>query len=273
MIGKIGLFLRREFNPKFIAGLTGWWDASASTTLFDSDTGGSPTLPDSGVGRFEDRSGANRHLYQGENGFRPLRKTAARNSLDVLRFDGTDDSMYSYSMYSFWRLEDIIEASGYSGQPGYTVIAAAKCAAASFNDGTDPINNELLLSSDGSTFGAFYFRSSNLVGAYGFTVTSPDPPFGTPVFAETAYTVNDWAVFTQTWDGTDLTISLNGGTASTTPSPQLLSGNNSVYLGYNGYVPGTLFEGDLGELIVYNKPLTLTERQQLEDYLAQKWGI
>jgi hypothetical protein len=30
---------------------------------------------------------------------------------------------------------------------------------------------------------------------------------------------------------------------------------------------------DIGELIVYNTSLTTTQRQQLEGYLAWKWGL
>ena len=108
MRGKAGLFSRFvPFSPASIAGLTAWWDASDSSTLFDADTGGSSTAADGEVGRVEDKSGASRHLIESTSANRPVRKTGIQNSLDVLRFDGTNDRMVTSQDFS-----DFFTASG-----------------------------------------------------------------------------------------------------------------------------------------------------------------
>lgn len=48
----------------------------------------------------------------------------------------------------------------------------------------------------------------------------------------------------------------------------------SFYLGgTNTGTDGEFMDGDIGEVIIYNKALTNNERQQIEGYLAQKWGL
>lgn len=258
MRGKAGIFCRVQgFIPTQIPGITGWWDASDTNTLFDADTGGGAVAADGQIGRIEDKSGAGRTFSQVTSGYRPIRKAAAKNSLDVVRFDGSDD-----------RLDGTFQWSGIVAASAYTMLAVAKCSAASFDDDTDPVNNEFIISESSGGYGAFYFRSSNLVGAMGF----PEPPGTTPDFADTAYTVGTWAVFTQTWDGTNLSIRVNGGTPASVASDDLYDFNTSVYLGRQSYAD-TFFEGDLGELLTYNVALSTGDREALESYLADKWGI
>lgn len=70
-----------------------WLDASDASTLYDATTGGSLVAADGAVARWEDKSGNARHFTQSTSGRRPMRKTAVQNALDIVRFDGTDDSM------------------------------------------------------------------------------------------------------------------------------------------------------------------------------------
>jgi len=67
-----------------------WLDASDSATLFDATSGGSLPADGSTVARWEDKSGNARHATQSTAGSRPTRKTAIKNSLDVIRLDGGD---------------------------------------------------------------------------------------------------------------------------------------------------------------------------------------
>jgi len=52
---------------------------------------------------------------------------------------------------------------------------------------------------------------------------------------------------------------------------------NSSYT--NGKIGGycnvaqALYQGDLGEIIIYNRALSDFERQQIEQYLSKKWAI
>lgn len=54
----------------------------------------------------------------------------------------------------------------------------------------------------------------------------------------------------------------------------LVSGvSDPLTIGRYNPVPSDYYQGDLGEMIIYNKNLTTTERQQVEGYLAWKWGL
>ena len=80
-------------SPTTIPGLQLWLDASDASTLYDATSGGSLVAADGGVARWEDKSGNARHATQGTSGSRPLRKTAVQGGRDVLRFDGSNDSL------------------------------------------------------------------------------------------------------------------------------------------------------------------------------------
>jgi hypothetical protein len=257
MRGKLGLVSRQQPLPLQVPGLTGWWDASDSATLFDAETGGSLVAADGEVGRLQDKSGFARHWKQSTSASRPLRKTSVRNSLDVLRFDGTDDFLLSDFLY-----DQILSSTS------YTVIAAAKCAAASLDE-ADPIFNEFLMIDENfGAYGVFYFTSAGAVGAMGVDVNV------SPVqsdFATTPYTIGNWGVFSQRYDGTNLSIRLDGGAASSTTSPPYSEINSPARLGSN-FPGGAWFDGDLGELVVFNVALSDSDREKVESYLADKWN-
>lgn len=82
-------------------------------------------------------------------------------------------------------------------------------------------------------------------------------------------------VYTLVFDGTFANTYLNG-TAQTA-----LNLPNSSTFAYTTYKIGTragssedkFWTGYIGEVIIYNTPLTTTERQSVESYLANKWNI
>jgi len=258
MRGKLGLVSRQQtWTPRALPGLTGWWDASDSATLFDAETGGSATAADGEVGRIEDKSGSARHFVQPTSVYRPVRKTAVLNSLDVLRFTAADgESMEGNS----WLFDDIVS------EGAYTAIAVAKCATAATDD-AEPTNNAAVLSELSGGYAAFYFRSSDLVGAMGFSAPSP----GMPETAEAAYIIGEWALLTQKWDGTNLSISVDAGTPVSTASSNLYEFETPAFLGAQIWT-GTHFDGDLAELIVCNVALSSVDLQKVQTYLSNKWN-
>jgi hypothetical protein len=78
---------------------------------------------------------------------------------------------------------------------------------------------------------------------------------------------------TTSWvDGTTSYISQYGGTPATTGS----SGNFGVSayaIGVSNNTTDSPFYGYISEIIVYNSSLTTSQRQQVEGYLAWKWGL
>lgn len=85
-------------------------------------------------------------------------------------------------------------------------------------------------------------------------------------------------LFSSTYDGTTESLRQNGYTPSTrsvsgtidngdATRKDLVIGGSSVYWPYQN------FPGQIAEVLIYNRALTDTERQQAETYLANKYGI
>lgn len=257
---KAGLFSRfREFSPTNIAGLTAWFDASDAATLFDEDVGGSATAADGEVGRLEDKSGNDRHFVQATSADRPIRKVAVQNGLDVVRFDGTSDYMEMSAV-----LSDLIAAAA------GTVFIVAKAASVT-TDEADIFNNQTLFGDNGLWNGFFVLKDDDTASAFGHDGTN-DPT------ATVAYVPGNWVVFTAWHDGTDLAVAANSGTPDTAALVARDQVANTPVLGITND-PGDMdyvakfFDGDLGEMLIYNVALSGPQRAAVEAYLATKWGI
>lgn len=95
-MGMSGRLLRPSgrFTPKSIANLTGWWNASVTSSLFQVSNGTSAvTATDDPVAYWGDLSGNGRHLTQSTNNNRPLYKPGTLNGRPSLSFDGANDTL------------------------------------------------------------------------------------------------------------------------------------------------------------------------------------
>jgi hypothetical protein len=252
MRGKAGLFSRFvPFSPASISGLTAWWDASDSSTLFDADTGGSAATADGEVGRIEDKSGAGRNFTQATSANRPTRKTAVQNGLDVLRFDGTNDRLNGTTF-------DNLFASSAS-----TCFIVAKATTVP-SDSPSAFLNAAALSDGSAGHGFFGVRSNSTAYSFGF-----DFAFGE---ASLSYTTGNWVCFTTDHNGTTLRTTINKTTSATASLGGRGFTNFSTILGAN-YDQTVFFDGDVGEIITYNVALSTSNREAVETYLMSKWGI
>jgi hypothetical protein len=246
------MFSSRVFSPDTISGLTGWWDASDSSTLFNATTGGSLVSADGAVARLEDKSGNGRHFTQASSEQRPARKTAIQNNRDILRFPGTT-KMNNTATYS-----DVMSSTQ------STVFIVASATSVSSNSDV-PQTNAILFSSEASaSVGFLGVRSNGTAYSFGY-----DSAYRT---ASLSYDAGAWALFTTKHGSSVLSIRLNGGSEST------------VSLGTRAFFFGTIalavsqgstlfFEGDVGEIITYNVALSDLDRNLVESYLITKWGL
>jgi hypothetical protein len=252
MRGKLGLRSRFvPFSPADVAGLTGWWDASDSSTLFDATSGGSAVAADGGVARLEDKSGAGRHFTQSTSGARPLRKTAVRNSLDVLRFDGSDD----------W-LDSTIGFSALFTSTATTCFIVAKATNIAWDD-TDWSVNQMVLSESLGAQAFFVVRSNSTVRSVGYSFAFTQ--------VSDSYTAGNWIVLSTWHDGSDLSVAVNGGA---TQSGSLFTRTflGDMRVGTNSSA-NKFFDGDVGEIITYNQSLSAQDREDVESALMSKWAI
>jgi hypothetical protein len=69
-------------------------------------------------------------------------------------------------------------------------------------------------------------------------------------------------------------IVVNGGTPSTnTPAASRNNANTPNYIGRRADSAVEIFNGGMGECIVFNSEIPVAQRQQVEGYLAWKWGL
>lgn len=252
MRGKAGRFSRELLNPASFSGLTGWWDASDASTLFDATSGGSLVLADGGVARMQDKSGNGRQFIQSSSGSRPARKTAVQNGLDVLRFDGSNDSL-SASGFVFSDIQPAATS---------TIFIAAKATAVTKS--ISDANNETLLSESSGAHGHFTVSSNNTISAWNFD--------GNARRVSASYTAGSWIVFSAWHTGSSLLAQINdGSSASDTLNTKTFVGSAPA-LGRN-WNSTAFFNGDLGELATYDVALSDEARDSVISYLINKWAI
>jgi len=74
------------------------------------------------------------------------------------------------------------------------------------------------------------------------------------------------------WDGTNQYIYLNGSNAAQRAQSGNLTSWSNGSIGFYG-ASATFYSGNIGEIIFYKPALNATYRQQVEGYLAYKWGV
>jgi hypothetical protein len=86
------------------------------------------------------------------------------------------------------------------------------------------------------------------------------------------YTSGTTVLTTSQFTTSTNTISLNGGTAASGGAPGFSAGR-VTYLGVDATDGGFYYIGYAMEILFYNSVLSATQRQQVESYLAFKWGL
>ena len=262
--------------PTEITGLQLWLDASDSATLFDATSGGSAVAADGGVARWEDKSGNSRHATQGTSANRPARKTAIQGGLDVLRFDGSNDSLSiasSTATFKFLHSADstvfAVFKSGTTANPGQSYYALI-------------YTNDSAGSTVGYGIGTYDASPSNDAiecsvtrGVSGTSVVGNgiDNGFASNTFALASFV-------TRPTNGTAANRSSyrrNGGAATTnnTATGAVSTANSQADLTIGNVAASfSLFlNGDIAEIIIYDSALSDTDREAVENYLLAKWAI
>jgi len=264
-------------SPTEITGLQLWLDASDASTLFNATSGGSLVAADGGVARWEDKSGNGRHATQATSGNRPLRKTAIQGGKDVLRFDGSNDSLsIASSTETFKFLHGTVGTVVYVARYGtsanpnaqYGLISTGAASGNeigyfhSYDDRSPSANNAILSSAirDAGGFRAWINRVDDQVAPNAFISCSEVIDAGNATAANRSI------------------VRINGGAAiqgnSLTNSP---SGNDSQFDLTIGVIisssPTAHMLGDIAEIIVYDTALSDANRSAVERYLIAKYGV
>lgn len=142
-----------------------------------------------------------------------------------------------------------------------TVYNNNNCGILSFAAGT---SNDALLSNTIS-YNTGYF------GGSAFQIVSQFPGL---FFNYTAVkTLTPFGIYSDTNAGQQEYAYVNGQQQYLVTYPTAPGNSTGLTIGCRVNDPARFFFGYIGEVLVYNSVLSITQRQQIEGYLAQKWGI
>jgi hypothetical protein len=194
-----------------------------------------------------DASGAGHHAVQSNAAQRPTWRGSAVNGRPAIRFDGIDDHL------------DI----------GATLVPGAAARTVLFVARTNVVGNKSVidLGHGGTPGSAFMITPEYAVRVGG----------GNRVFRPGASSAPELGVILQgggttadlsAWvNGQPLTVASTGARAINTAGDGTVGGYSAAPTGFH------CFDGDIAEILVYNRALSASERLSVAQYLAGKYGI
>lgn len=236
--------LATGFDPRRIAGLASWYDASDLTTLAQNSDGTTPaTSENDPVGYVRDKGPNGYHMTQSVNNDRPLLDLSAQNGLPALRFDGSNDCLTSATGYLAGLISTIFLVAQREGD---TSVATAVSMGRANDTGNIEVSlrNIFLSPNDRLRYAKNAATERRNGGASLDTGASP-----------TAFMIG-------------------AGTFSAAAS--IANAGDPVFLGAQRSSAGAnsfFMNGRIAEVITYSRALTLAEIQKVEGYMSKKWGI
>lgn len=227
-----------------------WLDASDASTLYNATSGGSLVAANGTIARWQDKSGNARHVTQATSGSRPLRKTSIVNSLDIARFDGTDDLLETAfaSFGTAYCVMSVVMSTNPTASGGI-IVCRSKTAGL-------PLNPQSAFNGSGNMGWAVRndagTLSQNVISGLSASVY---------YLAGGTRSGNNVTTYLDGTAGTTGTNNVSGVTTTTVTSV------GALYSGTG--TPNTFLNGDIGEIIVCSD---IAEREKIEGYLAHKWG-
>jgi hypothetical protein len=177
------------------------------------------------------------NVTQGSTTLKPLLKLGIQNGRNVVRFDGTDDYMDSAAL-----------GSGQALPTTWFIICPIPGAQHAV-DGTSAGSRQVIYGASG--FAALY-------GGAGLVSSS--------AYSATVY------LWTATFNGASSTIHRNGVSVASGNAGSDTFRQVRLAARQDG-VGGFYLPGDISEVIVYTRALTVAVRQSVEAYLMTKWGL
>lgn len=244
--------LRTQFSPQMIANLAVWLDASDVSRMFQNSNGTTAvTASGDPVGYVGCWVGGNALQATANN--RPTWQNGAQNGLPVLRFDGSNDSLQIASVALNTYMSVFVAGKFTTAKPMFIEHSASANANSGFY-WYGSTGNTVKINRSNSTFDR-NASSSTWMGS-AFTVVDlihggkPDIVLNKDGTAQTLSTI--------VGEGDNLLSD-----TSATASLNILSRNQT----------SVFSDGDLGELLIYNRRITATEAQFVRRYLGKKWGV
>jgi hypothetical protein len=248
------------FNPRSISGLALWLDAADSASV---------TLNSGNVSEWRDKSGNSRHFAQSTAANQPAYVAAGRNGLSVLR--STAPKHLRRESGGSVLQEDM----SYLGQTAHTIFIAWE---------PDARKSNYLFGAQGGGFRLTIDGPRAGTGSAGlYTVDSGNFTQGR-LQGESSLTAAVAHILTCRRDGSDFAMFGNGTSMATATRASAPSVNFTGTFGLFAWINAdgtltdypafpTVCEGDMYEVLHFNRALSASERQTIERYIGGKWGI
>jgi hypothetical protein len=232
-------------SPLSVRGCQLWLDAADTSKM---------SISGSNVLSITDKSPSS--LVFSASATRPVRSSTTYNGFSPIQFNGTSfllNSTFSYTLNS--RSAFIVAGETTLGNNNGVLSFATSgtdfnsTSAMAYETGNKPVNQ--------------MFQAVSAFGAGGYAI-SVVGSIATP-----------FAVYGETFGSGTAVLYSNGTQAGTASSGQVFTNSTGLYLGARmvGGSVGNYLTGVIAEVILYNRPLTASERQKIEGYLAWKWGL
>lgn len=236
---------KTPFNPKNISNVSLWLDAADRSTM---------TFSGSNIAQWNDKSGLGYHAIT--QGVGPTYNSTTNSIVFTggQNLRGAANFLHS-SVDGTWSIYVV----------AFTSIMSPITNLINYDVTPNRIAQFIRVETNG-TLGTIGFASSNVNAAYAATTTA-------------AITSNVRFLFGGINTSSNLTAYL-GGTAGTpvVHTASVVLSNNFYSVGVyqelpgNGYIGG-YWGGEISEIIVFSKASSTLERQEIEGYLAWKWGL
>lgn len=225
--------------------LGAWYDAADSRTVIQS----------AGlVDQWNDKSGNGLHLTASTTA-RPTTGTRTINGKNTLDFDGTNDTMSNSG--AFWNANFTGTDKPYEF---YVMMEGDDAGLVGY-----PISLNTTTHFNPS-IGMYRNPASNQTGTLRRNLA------GTSQTGSTSVTTTEKSIFSQSFSGTDIVTRANGTTTLTTAYAAL--GDITIDRLHVGAYRGTgnFLDGKIAEILIFTAPLSQSDREYVEGYLAWKWG-
>jgi hypothetical protein len=235
----INSYAFKAFSPTDVAGLEIWLDGNDANTLYDATSGGSLTASGGDVKRWEDKSGNGRHFTEAT--LAPSRVLSAINSKDAVRFESP----------SLATIERLTRTAGTFAQADFDNCFIV----------TQTSDTSYVWVGSSASNGNFIDATSSGSGA----VASSLITIGTRRINGASVANTRGAYFTARGSSAALLSSLDmSGQAA---------GFSNLQFNYSWAGGFQVNDGYVCEMLVYSGTLSTTDRDAVESYLADKWGI
>ncbi|MDB2415443.1 LamG domain-containing protein [Rickettsiales bacterium] len=236
--GLLKLFDKPKFHPQRLSNLQLWLDASDSSTITESS---------SAISQWDDKSGKGNNASNGTGVQQPLIVANAMNNKSAVRFDGSNDKL--------------IYDGSFLNNSEYTIFIA--------HQRRSDKNDSYLMGDANTSFGT----NQNLHFGYPSNTTFKlDQTANLIDGTVDAYSSPVPTIAVATLNNIGKRIYINGELFASDSDNSKCSVSSTCHLGQL-HADATSFDGDIAEIIMYSRGLSISEINLVELYLANKWGV